>query len=260
MFWNSPYFQNVASDFITLALLLGIGGVAYRVTNRQRLVSFFRCASERTVVVYLSNLVIEQWHSKDMDGSIRSYHGSAVPAYELDLVAPAFALFLAPVPGLEGQRGLLGALALRDILVRVAVSPGEVADVQQSGTLIVLGSSGYNVAARLAEVPASQPFATLDPRGYIDLAHGRRGDLAGADIAMIQKLYHAERGQWIFHVAGPTRAGTICAYFYLLNRWKSLAREFGPAVPFVKVLRVSEIDVANPQVVYSAGGVPPDGA
>jgi hypothetical protein len=180
VFWENAYFQNVASDFITLAILLAVGGVAYRTTQRRRLLSFFQCRRERRVVLYLSNLSLDRGASKDARGTPRAFAGSAVPSYELDLVAPAYRLFLAPVPGLEGQKGFLALLALKDLEVHVAPSPLDPTAIDETGTLVAIGSTAYNVVSGLADDPAVAPMAQLNPdTGQLVLTKSRSSFYGG---------------------------------------------------------------------------------
>jgi hypothetical protein len=231
-FWNNSYFENVASDFITLALVVGAGGIYYRLSRRRRLLRFFECTSSQSLTIYLSRLQIDYGTAIDLDGNPRSYSGPAVPGYEIDLTRNAYRSFLAPVPGLEDQRGFFRFFALRDLQLFIRQSPADVGGLTTTGTIIAVGSRHYNAASLMAETHEREAYATLN--GAVLLFRRVRGeaptDCSGPDRALIQKTYHSARGQWLFEVAGSTARATREAYDHLLRHWASLYSDYGSGV------------------------------
>jgi len=53
---ENPWVQNVGSEFLALAILLIVGWLAYRLTSRGPLLSFFGIRRSRKLFVYLSHL------------------------------------------------------------------------------------------------------------------------------------------------------------------------------------------------------------
>jgi hypothetical protein len=255
--WDSPYFQNVFSDFITIAILIVAGWVFYRASRRRSMLRFFECAESRRLLLCLSNLSIKLWSARDLKGLPRSYSGPAVPGYEARLLPIAYKAFVAPVPGFDEQRGFLRFFALRDLELSVVISPREPDALESADTVITVGSAGYNAGSEVAESPTSGAVAKLrlSPPAGVVLTEGGRSERSyiGSQYAIVQKVYNQVREQWFFEVAGSTNAGTTAAYLYLLRNWPKLARRYGngPGSGFIVILTV-EAGQDLPGVAYQS--------
>jgi hypothetical protein len=245
--FGDPYFQNVASDFITIVIVTFAGALAYRFSRRRRLLRFFGCARTRKIRLYLSNLDIVQGGAIDPTGQPRAYRGSSTPGYELPFIPAIYRLFMAPVPGISSQPGWWKYLALQDVEIGVSPAPGTVLGIDSEAALITVGSVGYNIVS--GEVERSfEPRVLLDPSGRVVAPDGVQHH--GTEYALVAKCYHPGRKQWAFYAAGSTRVGTTSAFSYLINRWRSLQKEFGDRSPFSVTIRVIDGDPSRCEVVH----------
>jgi hypothetical protein len=119
---DNQYVVNVLSDFITLTITIIAGVVFYQVSRRRKLQSFF-AMSDKRIVVYLSNLTVALGGALDATQQQRTYQGPAIPAYEAGFIPLFYQLFNSPIPGLEGQSGILSRLRLSDVDVDVQPAP-----------------------------------------------------------------------------------------------------------------------------------------
>ena len=245
---NNPYFQNTASSLITVAVLTIVGIAVYRLSHRRRLLGFFGCLRTRKVNLYLSNLDIIYGGAADPEGLPRAYRGPSTPGYELPFIPVIYNLFMALVPGLSSQPGIWKYLATRDLEVAISPAPKSAEDIDDEGTLVSVGSIGYNTVSKEIESNFN-PSARLDPdNGYIAISEGKV--FSGPGYAFIQRCRHSRRNQWAFYVAGSTRIGTTAAFTYLMFRWDKLRRTYQNATPFCIVIRVIDGDPSRCEVVY----------
>lgn len=244
--FGNPYFQNVASDFIGLAIIALFGVLGYLLSRRRQLLRFFGCSGTRRIHLYLSNLDIVFGGAKDSSGLTRTYHGPSTPGYELPFIPALYRLFMAPVPGVSSQSGFWRYLALREVEVDASPAPRSAQDIDESSTIITVGSIGYNTISKEVE-RCFEPRIRLDPAGYIILPDGMRYD--GADYALVAKCYHSVRKQWAFYVAGPTRIGTTSAFSYLIQHWDDLRKRFGDQSSFCVTIRVIDGDPLRREIV-----------
>ena len=245
--FGNPYFQNVASDFITIAFLTLAGTLVYRFSRRRGLLRFFGCAKTRKLCLYLSNLDILFGGAIDPEGKPRGYRGPSTPGYELPFIPAIYRLFQAPVPGLSSQPGLWRYLALRDVEIVASPAPGSILDIDEKATLVTVGSLGYNTVSREVE-RSFKPSVQLSTDGYVISPDGVRHD--GSEYAIVGKYYSPERKQWAFYTAGPTRVGTTGAFLYLVRHWADLRRTFGDRSPFSMTIRVLDGDPSRCEVVH----------
>jgi hypothetical protein len=244
---DNGYFQNMASNYIALAIAIILGSLIYWFSRRRRLLRFFGCSRGRRIRLYLSNLDIVRGGAKDPSGLMRSYQGPSTPGYELPFIPAIFRLFLAPVPGFSDQPGWWGSLALRDVEIDASPSPGSVQDIDDSATLITVGSMAYNIVS--GEIERNfEPSIRVDPDGRVTSPDGVQHE--GREYAVLAKCRHPSRMQWAFYVAGPTRGGTTSAFLYLVQNWSSLRREFGDNSPFSVTIRVIDGDPSRREVVH----------
>ena len=244
---NNPYFQGVASSYIAVAIAFIVGMPIYRITRRRRLLRFFGCSGNRKIRLYLSNLDIALGGARDPSGQVRAFHGSAAPGHELPFIPALYRLFLVPVPGLSDQPGWWRSLAMRDVEIDVSPSPRSAQDIDDSATLITVGSVGYNTVS--AEVERNfKPSVKLSPDGVVTSPDKVRYE--GIDYAVLAKCRHPSRDQWAFYAAGPTRIGTTSAFQYLIKNWPALRKEFGDRTPFSVIIRIVDSDPSRREVVH----------
>lgn len=242
---DNPYFQNIASDLLTVLLLVAVGGFWYLLSRRRRLLLFFGCSRTRKITLYLSNLEIVRGGALDPEGRPRGYVGSSTPGYELPFIAAAYRLFLSPVPGLSSQPGRWKYIALRDVHLSVSPAPVSTLDINSNATIITVGSIGYNTVSRVVE----EHFGTstrLDPAGRLTCSDGTV--YAGRGYALVEKCYNSQRKQWAFYVAGAARNETTGAFEYLVQNWARLRRDFGDSA-FSIIIRIIDNDPSRCEVV-----------
>ena len=90
---NNPYFQNVVSNFLALAILIVLGLLVYYSGSRRPRLSFFGIQRTKKLVVYLSHLRVRSGGAIGVDGSPRSFGESAIPDYE----APRYQVTTTPL-------------------------------------------------------------------------------------------------------------------------------------------------------------------
>jgi hypothetical protein len=239
----------VASNYIALAIAIVLGALIYRLSRRRRLLRFFGCSRSRRVRLYLSNLDIKRGGAMDPSGLPRSFEGPSTPGYELPFIPAIFRLFLAPVPGLSDQPGWWKSLALRNVEIDTSPSPRSVLDIDESATLITVGSVGYNTVS--AEVERNfEPRVQAEPNAPFRITSPDGVQHVGLEYAILAKCRHPSRMQWAFYVAGPTSTGTTSAFHYLIQNWSSLRKEFGDKTPFSVAIRVIDGDPSRREVVH----------
>jgi hypothetical protein len=245
---DNPYFQNVASEFIAL-LLLVLGGLAlYHATGRRRLLRFFNIHQTKTVAIYFSNVFVPTGGSVGVDGVARSFSGSAIPLSEVHLV-PAFQrLFNLLIPGADSLPGFLKYLILSGITVNVMASPGSRDDLERSSSIIAIGSPGYNRASEHIET-AFHSFARFvsDNRA---LQLSSNAAVTDPQAGFVQKAVDQVSGQVAFYVAGPSAIGTSGAALYLVTHWKRLAKRYPRNTPFCVMVRTTSQDGRHHEVLY----------
>src|SRR6266511_2895872 len=128
--FSNPWFQNILSEFLVLAILLGLGWVLYRLMSRGPLLSFFRIRQSKRPFVYLSNLFVQRGGAVGIDGIPRGFEGSAIPTYEALLMPAVQRLFNYVVPGVDSLPGFLKQLLLSDVTVEVLPSPLDVSAIE----------------------------------------------------------------------------------------------------------------------------------
>jgi len=114
---QNPYFQNVASEFIAIAIIVLVSWTAYRFTQRRALLRFFHCVGTKRVVLYLSNLKIRTGGAIGVDEQPRSFGETAIPLSEVNIIPWFQRLFNFLVPGLSSQPGIFRWLLISDVTV-----------------------------------------------------------------------------------------------------------------------------------------------
>jgi hypothetical protein len=116
---NNSWFQNIASEFLALGILLVLGWFVYQLKSRGPRLSFFGIKKTKKLFVYLSHLRIQSGGALGIDDKPRSFGESAIPAYEAELMPALQRLFNYVVPGVEDLPGYLNRLLLSDVDVEV---------------------------------------------------------------------------------------------------------------------------------------------
>lgn len=248
---SNPWFQNIASNLITIALVAAFAWVLHLVTRRSRLLSFFGLKKSKRLVLYLSNVRVQQFGSIGVDGQPRAYSGTAIPENEAFLVATFQRLFNFVVPGLGDHPEFLKWLLISDIRVESAASPSSEAHVDRQSTFITVGSPGYNSASARAETHFHS-LARFVP-DYTAFSLDQAQVTSDPRCGFVQRVVDQVSGQVAFYVAGMSSLGTTGAAYFLAERWQYLAAKYRDSAPFCIVLRMSEADPRSHEILFEKG-------
>lgn len=248
---SSPWFQNIASNLLTIPIIGIAGWLAHFLTRRRRLLAFFGLSGQKRLVLYLSNVQVQQFGSVGVDGQPRAYAGTAIPYNEAILIPTFQRLFNFVVPGLADQPGLLKWLLISDVSVTAMPSPTDVSQVETEATFIAVGSPGYNAASLRIE-QALNPLAQFNPQysGFmLDKAH----ETTDLRCGFVQRVIDQVSGQTTFYVAGMSALGTTGAAYFLATKWLYLANKYKEGKPFCVVLRMAESDLRTHEILFEKG-------
>lgn len=234
---------NVAFWGLLGGAFWGVGKV-----SQARFLRFLGRGDSSDVTVMLSNL----WQPE----ASRRKIGYTISKHELH-ASQAISSFLGRAPGQlpDVVRGLVDQLWLRSrVRCVVDVSPPEVAAVEPSGCVIVVGGAARNSyrrgylerglsAALLESEDADGGRLRSDEvrRVIISRASGDRQIVqTELGVAVVEKVVVPGRGA-VFFCHGARADGTWIATEYLVRNWRSLEREFR-AEPFVVCLGFPRTD------------------
>lgn len=248
---NNPYFQNVASEFIALGLIILVGWVIYHFTTRSPLLTFFNIRRSKRIALYLSRLRILEGGAVGIDNVPRSFRASAIPLYEADLIPVFQRLFNFIIPGVDSLPGFLKRVLISDVDVEILCSPLTEDEVERNTTFIAIGSPGYNAASRRAENSFRSPAKFVNDNRAIELSGCP--PLSDEECSFVQKVLDQANGQTAFYVAGRTILGTKGAAYFLATQWRYLGKKFPNNKPFCVMLRITSDDGRKYEVLYERG-------
>jgi hypothetical protein len=247
----NPWFQNIASNLLTILIIAGVGWLIYFFTKRRRILAFFGLKNHKRLVLYLSNVHVQSGGSVGVDGKLRSYSGTAIPENEANLIPRFQRLFNFVIPGLSEQPGLLKWLLISDVDVEPIPSPSEADSVEKSATFIAVGSPAYNSASlRIEQV--LNPFARFNAE-YTGFCLDQANEITDLRCGFVQRVVGQFPEQTAFYVAGISALGTTGAAYFLATRWSYLAEKYKNSKPFCVVLRITENDPRGHEIVYERG-------
>ncbi len=233
-------FQNVLSDFITLAILAGFGLIVIFTTERSVRLDFFNVRQSKSMVVYLSRLFIVNEGSVGRDyvqnrDVLGSFQGIAFPKYEADFMPRFQSLFNFIIPGTENVAGFLQKLFVADVSVTFCPAPAAEEHVENTGTFVSLGSPLYNAASRRVEEHFKPP-ATFSQAGGL-LLYGEEIEDKTNTYAFVQRVRNPQTGQTAFYLAGSSWQATTAAINYFFEHWRQLAKDYPKGEPFCIIVR-----------------------
>jgi len=210
--------QGVASNAIFFILLLVLGGVWFLFWRRQ-LLSLFRVSSSKQLTIYLSRIQVQRGGAVGPDGLARTFQGSTVTTIESSCASQIAGLFEYLMPGLQAQPGILKTLLTRDISVSVSPSPQIFAPQSVVGTIVTVGSPGYNSVSAWAQ--GLNPKAAFSQNNDRIVTQTNR-QITDPTIGVVQILYDAQSQRRVFYLAGLSEAGTSAALLYVALKWQKL--------------------------------------
>lgn len=246
MFWENVG-AGVTANVVFVALTIGIG-IVVLVIRRRALLRFWGIREVKKIRIYISHLRIIQGGALDAGGTPRSYQGSVVTQLESEMGALLKSLFFAIVPGRAVQPGWIQALLLVSADVEVQPAPGQVQQIDQEGTVVSLGSPGYNVVSGAIETNCNSPVKFLQGNTAIQLPGNVR--ITNPRQSIVVRLLTGDR-YW-FYAAGLSEAGTAAAAHYLAKAWKHLDRRYRQSPSFFVALEFSGNDYRNTRVFSEA--------
>lgn len=239
---------NIVSDFIFLLIVVLLGWIFYRLTQRTQLLRFFGVEASRRIVVYLSNLRIIPGGAVGIDGQGRSYQGSAIAFGEL-LVANRFRdLFNYILPSLADRPGLLSRLLISDVQVVFLPSPIAQNQVEGASSFVSLGSPAYNAASGLVETQLHSRVRFMPNGAAIHVEN--IPPITDTTYGFVERIIDREHRRNIFYAAGLSELGTAGAANFLATEWARLNGEFGNARPFLIMLRFDQTDFRRWTIVF----------
>jgi len=213
--------ENLLSDLLFIALLVGLGWVWAYLTRRRLLQQFFGASHAKRVVVYLSNIRVLAFGSVDVSGRKKSYQGSTVAHGEMLAANRIRELFSFLVPSSSEGPGFLSRLLLSDVLVQLLLSPLRRSELDSDATLISLGSSAYNAASALIEnvTPSGAKFR------YGVITRKQLDESSPHEVIPVASSTDAE-----VHVWGPGTGGSTVSLPSSTNSAKDSAEERPSAI------------------------------
>jgi hypothetical protein len=229
-------------------LLLGLLGlIIFRALRRRRVRSFFGLAGTGQLLLYLSNLGLDSFSARGLDGKPRSYAGGAVPEYETHLTATIQQFFDSITPRFRRRSGPLSQLRWADFKIRVIPSPPVVDISRVDSSVLAIGSPAFNAA--------SQAIESHD-RGLVRFVLGNTSvqvngqpPFAEPGVGFVQRTVRPD-GKVEFYAAGPSSLGTAGATLYLLQNWRKLARRYRRK-SFCVVCQFTSDNATDMTVLYS---------
>jgi hypothetical protein len=246
---SNPWFQNIASNLLTIGIVAVIAWLIHAATRRARLLAFFGIKERKRLVLYLSNVSV--LGSSGVDGRPRSFREPAIPVTEVALVPLFQRLFNVIVPGLTDQPGLLKWLLVSDVTVDVQAAPPQASVVENTATLIAVGSPAYNSASLKIE-QSFHPLARFNAE-YSSFSLDPEHPTMDLRCCFVQRAYDGASGQTAFYVAGMSSLGTAGAAYFLAQRWSDLAKKYKSTKPFCVVLRIAEGDPRVHEILFEKG-------
>lgn len=246
---GNPWFQNIASNLLTIVIVAVTAWLVHVGTHRARLLGFFGIKESKRLVLYLSNVTV--LGSAGVDGMPRSFREAAIPVTEAALIPLFQRLFNVIVPGLTDQPGFLKWLLVSDVTVEVQPAPVKASEVDRTTTFVAVGSPAYNTASLEIE-QVLYPLARFNAQysGFnLDPAHLT----TDSTCSFVQRAHDPVSGRTAFYVAGMSSLGTAGAAHFLTAHWSELEKKYKNTKAFCIVLRISTSDFRAHQVLFEKG-------
>ena len=248
---SNPWFQNIASNLLTILIIAVVGWLILRFTRRAQLLSFFGLKDRKQILVYLSNVRVQLGGSVGVDSQPRSYAGTTIPENEAILIPVFQRLFNFVIPGLAEQPGFFKWLLVSDVAVEALPSPSHVSEVEKASTFIAVGSPAYNSASLRLEQTLN-PLARFNDQ-YSGFKLDDVPDITDTRCSFVLRVFDQTSEQTAFYVAGMSALGTTGAAYFLATRWGYLAKKYKDSKPFCVVLRIPGDDPRTHEVLFEKG-------
>ena len=237
--------SSVIGAFIYTFLIIIIGWGTYCITGRRKLLKFFGISSTKRLVIYLSNIRVNQFGSKGVDGKDRSYAGSTVVYNEQNVASKFKERFNYLVPSLSDSPSFLSKILFSDIQVRSKISPLNDSELESVSSIISFGSPAYNIASSMIESCGNSSVKFIEDMTCIQIKNVP--NIKDPTNGFIQKLVinNDNNHRCLFYVAGLAEQGTIGAAHYLVDNWNVLQKKYKDNESFIILLRFPTSDYKN---------------
>ena len=248
-------FAGLIANVIFLFLTLTIGYIFYLVFLRRSLYNFWGIRDIRKIRIYTSHLRVVRTRQNcpeecvggaiGADGLLRSFQGSVVTQLETFTATLIRNLFYASLPGQAVQPVWLKSILLTNADAEVVPSPVQGAPIDPEGTVVTLGSPGYNDVSRYIEDELHSPVRFVDDNQKIQLQGGLQVD--NPTQGVIVRIKSSDR--FFFYTAGLSEGGTAAAAYYLANSWKKLYKRYKKIDSFFVVVQFHGQDYRMTNVI-----------
>jgi hypothetical protein len=231
---------HLISDVIFLVSLFLIAWLMYYYTKRQKLYKFFCIKETKRLNVYLSRLNIIRGGALGVTGVPATFAGLTI-VYNEAMAANKFRdNFNYISPTLSDKPGLLSKLLLSDVSVRSIISVANRNEIDNTTSLISLGSPTYNLVSAFIR-DHNQNQVQFTGNGTAITINGLQ-PMANLNYGFIQRIHDRLNNRSYFYTAGISEVGTIGATDFLATHWNILFKKFKGDSNFIVVL---DIDIAN---------------
>ena len=248
---------GVVANLLPVVLTIGVAYVVYLVLHRGALYDFWGLRPVRKIRIYISHLRVVTGHPQcpegriggavGPDGTLRSYEGSVVTLLETETANLLRGLFFASLPGRAIQPAWLKSLLLTNADAGILPSPVDETHPDPEGTVVALGSPGYNNVSREIENSCRSPirFVNDNAATAIELPGGFR--INSGRQGVVVRLRCLDR-YW-FYAAGMSEHGTAAAAYYLATSWRRLHKRYKKTPSFFVVVEFPGTDFRSCRVI-----------
>lgn len=250
LFWESIWTGMIANLAVIL-LLLVIGQLLIKL-RKSRLLRIWDLEAQKTLHIYTANMKALPDGTIDVHGVVRSFRGPVVPYAEMQEVNEVQALFYSKVsddPQFERlTRGLLQVHAE----VHVEPAPASALGIASEGTVLAIGSPGYNEVSREIERRCGGTIHFDKDNTLIVIPETKRKKPGTVHAILVQ--VRSGRRTW-FYVAGLGSVHTLAAVYFLTHSWKEVETFFLRWESYYVAFEVDGVDFAHPRII-DCGPVP----
>lgn len=242
-------FENICSGLIanllSAILILAFGWIIFNLTERKKLLGFFNIDVTKKMVIYLSNLRVNQGGAFGIDNLPRGYYGMAVVYNEHVIASKYKEKFNYLVPSLSESPSFMSKILFADIKITVLPSPLTENEIEVNPSIISFGSPGYNFVSRFIENNDHSVMEFVNDNREVQVTH--LPNFTNGEIGFIQKLVIDSNGvkRSLFYTAGISERGTVGAANFLVNNWKVLRKRYGDNKSFIIAIRFPNDNIDN---------------
>ena len=232
--------SSVIGNMISIVLIILVGWMIYWIMNRRKLLIFFNIKETKRLVIYLSKLLIRAGGSTGTNGILRNYQG-VTTIFKEQLAANKFRdNFNYLMPALSESPSLLSKILFADIEVITMPSVDNVNAIDETTSIISLGSPGYNRVSSYIENYNNSTVRFSDTMAEIRINDLQ--DISDLDNGFIQRIVDNKQGRSIFYTAGLSEWGTVGTANFLADNWKKLYKKYKGDKSFIVMLRFANKD------------------